>query len=89
MRNHKSKQEIIDDISKKEFFDEKEAYANFFEFWYDGWDPVDDHYDYYKHCFDMWLNNPQRLRDEKIDELLDISKKNRIGDFFPKDFGSK
>ena len=40
MRNHKSKQEIIDDISKKEFFDEKEAYANFFELWYDG-KPID------------------------------------------------
>jgi len=89
VRNHKSKQEIIDDISKKEFFDEKEAYSNFFEFWYDGWYPGDDHYDHYSHYFDMWLNDPQRLRDEKIDELLDISKKNRIGDFFPKDFGDK
>ena len=89
MRNHKSKKEIIDDISKKEFFDEKEAYVSFFELWYDGWDPGEDHYDYYSHYFDMWLNDPQRLRDEKLDELLDISKKNRIGDFFPKDFGNK
>jgi len=89
VRNHKSKQEILDDLSKKEFFDEKEAYSNFFEFWYDGCYPSDDHYDYYSHYFDMWLEDPQRLRDEKIDEFLDISKKNRIGDFFPKDFGDK
>ena len=37
----------------------------------------------------MWLEDPQRLRDEKIDELLDLSKKNRVGDFFPKNFGDK
>lgn len=88
MKNHKSKQEILDYISRKEFFDEKEAYANFFEFWYDGGYDSEDYSDYYSH-FDMWLNDPQRLRDEKLDELLDISKKNRIGDFFPKDLGSK
>ena len=36
MKNHKSKIEILDDISKKEFFDERHDYAHFFEYWYDG-----------------------------------------------------
>lgn len=89
MRNHKSKQEILDDISKKEFFEEKDAYSDFFLMWYDGYDNSYEFYDHYEHYFDMWLNDPQRLRDEKLDELLDISKRDRIGDFFPKDFGSK
>jgi hypothetical protein len=90
MRKHKNKQEILDDLSKKEFFDESVAYSNFFLLWYDGeCPPSDDYYDYYSEYFVMWLNDPQRLRDEKIDELLDLSKKNRVGDFFPKDFGDK
>jgi hypothetical protein len=87
MKKHKNKQQILDDISKKDFFDEKSAYSDFFMYWYDGC--YDSSYDYHEHYFDMWLNDPQRLRDEKLDELLDLSKKNRLGDFFPKDFGDK
>jgi hypothetical protein len=89
MRKHKNKQEILDDLSRKEFFDQKASYSDFFMYWYDGGYDPEDYYDYYSHYFDMWLEDPQRLRDEKIDELLDLSKKNRVGDFFPKDFGDK
>jgi hypothetical protein len=86
VRNHKSKQEILDDISKKDFFDEKLYYSYFFMYWYDGeYESSIDYYDHYYDYFNKWLSDPQRLRDEKIDELLDLSKKNRVGDFFPKD----
>jgi hypothetical protein len=84
MKKHKNKQEILDDLSKKEFFDEKASYSDFFMYYMDG-----VLCDFKGQYFDMWLNDPQRLRDEKIDELLGLSKKNRVGDFFPKDFGDK
>jgi hypothetical protein len=87
MKNHKSKKEILDDLSKKEFFDEKGLALSFFEFWYDG------DFDYYEgmyspddEYFVNWLNDPQRLRDEKLDQLLGITKNNTIKDFLPKNF---
>jgi len=85
MSNRKTKQEILDDISKKEFFDEQKEYSDFFMLWYDGL--LEDYfYDFHEIYFHMWLEDQSRLRDDKIDEILDLSKKNRLGDFFPKDF---
>ena len=83
--NHR-KQRILDGLSKKEVF-----YAKFFMYWYDGEydgkresDYIEDEFDN-EGDFDMWREDPQRLRDEKIDHILDISKKNTIGDILPKE----
>jgi hypothetical protein len=83
--NHR-KQKILDDISKKEVFLEK-----FFMYWYDGEYDGKRESNYIEEFenegdFDLWREDPQRLRDEKIDHILDISKKNTIGDILPKDF---
>jgi hypothetical protein len=82
--NHR-KQKILDDISKKEVFLEK-----FFMYWYDGEYDGKRESNYIEEFenegdFHMWREDPQRLRDEKIDHILDISKKNTIGDILPKE----
>ena len=82
--NHR-KQKILDDISKKEVFLEK-----FFMYWYDGEYDGKRESNYIEEFenegdFHMWREDTQRLRDEKIDDILDISKKNTIGDILPKE----
>lgn len=89
MKN-KSKQEILADISKKELGQYLDEYIKFFEYWYDG---VGDYYDFdgYHHqdYFYDWLENPIRNRDEKIDEILGISKNMTIGDYMNKKLDNK
>lgn len=81
MSKIKSKQEILDLLNKKEGIkDWIENWNDWMDSWYD-----DDHYPYYiDYYFEEWLMDPSRLRDEKIDEILDISKKNQLKDFWPK-----
>jgi hypothetical protein len=80
----------LDELSKKEIFLEK-----FFMYWYDGeYDGkresnyIEDEFDK-EGDFDIWREDRQRLRDEKIDEILDTSNGNTIGDILSKDFDSK
>lgn len=86
---NRNKQKILDELSKKEIFLEK-----FFMYWYDGEYDGKRESNYIEEFenggdFDMWRDDKQRLRDEKIDELLDTSNRNTIGDILSKDFDSK
>lgn len=82
MKSHKSKQEILDDLSKKELGDGIDEYINFWTYWYDGEQEFED-YEFYDYFYD-WLNDPIRHRDDKLDELLGISRNVTIGDYIDK-----
>ena len=73
----KNKQDIIGKIKLKELSDElSEYYSQYFEYWYDGggyYDTGQYYSDYEWDYFDNWLNDPCRLRDEKIEKIIGIS----------------
>lgn len=81
MKSHKSKQEILDDLSKKELD------VNFWTYWYDGGQEFDN-YEFYEYFYD-WLNDPIRHRDDKLDEILGINKNVTIGDYINKKMDNK
>jgi hypothetical protein len=71
MRN---KQDIIDKIKLKEIDDELSNYSEYFEYWYDGGGYYyDTGQDYEWIYFYDWLDDPSRLRDEKIEKIIGIS----------------
>jgi len=64
--------------------------SNFYKYLYHDDPDLDNfcQYDLYEKCrssefYYDWLENPERLRDEKIDEILGEKKDPKLGDIFP------